>query len=166
MRPFLMITLMSIPSRVASRIMVAPLWVTRAVGSVATSEMYSMILSSLQLAGNSDFPEFPVPGRWPPPVWSPSRMCVRPFGSERSTELHMKPLAKLPTAPPIDPPARDNAVDPTEAPARKPAAVPATGITEPPIALAPPPPAPPTYAPTPTPTTVPPSVSPAAQFGF
>jgi len=45
------------------------------------SSITPMILSSDQPAGNSDFPNRPRPGRWPPlPSGSPSRMWRRRSG--------------------------------------------------------------------------------------
>lgn len=55
-------------------------------GRRATSRISATIRSSDQLAGNSVFPGLPVPGRCPPPVASPSRMCVR-----RSSERVIEP---------------------------------------------------------------------------
>jgi len=55
------------------------------VGSVAISEMSWMILSSDLPAGNSLLPGFPVPGLWPPPVASPSRVCLRRADEVKST---------------------------------------------------------------------------------
>lgn len=52
-------------------------------GAVATSEISPSIFSSLQFVGNSLFPGLPVPGRWPPPVLSPSRICFSLFSSTR-----------------------------------------------------------------------------------
>jgi hypothetical protein len=44
--------------------------------------MSFMILSLLPPAGNSLFPGTPIPGAWPPPVASPSRICVVAFWSD------------------------------------------------------------------------------------
>jgi len=45
--------------------------------------MLSIILSSVQFAGNSVLPGTPAPHRWPPPVASPSRIWRARSGGMR-----------------------------------------------------------------------------------